>query len=333
MINYWSWWWEDERDELARTILTISVPVIALLFMHNGRNRLPPGPYGLPVFGYLPFLSHNLHERFTEMAHRYGPIFSLNIGSKFHVVVNSMDLAKVVARDLDQTFANRSPTGRNREMQKQKEHFHRILDSIIEERIETNSTKMEGAVEEEGRKDFLQIMLELKDQKDASTSFDIVHIKALLFIKVSGCSSQFRVHPPLPLLVQRSPDESCTVGGYMVPNGSIVYINVWAIQRDPRNWTDPLEFRPERFLSGKWDYTGNNLKFLPFGSGRRMCPGVPLGEKMLMYILASLLHSFDWILPKDEEFELSDEFGFVTKKRKPLVAIPSQRLSDATLYK
>ncbi|XP_076914965.1 cytochrome P450 71AU50-like [Bidens hawaiensis] len=276
--------------------------------------------------------------------------------------------------------------GRKREMQKQKEHLDRILDSIIEERIEVNSRKIKGAVEEDGRKDFLQIMLELKDQKDGSVSLDIVEIKALLFdiltastdttstmvewvmaeilhnpdvktkiqeelTKVIGTNNiveeshlprlkyldavvkeTFRVHPPLPLLIQRCPDESCMVGGYTIPKGTIVYINVWAIQRDPNNWADPLEFRPERFLSGKWDYNGINLKFLPFGSGRRICPGLPLGEKMLMYILTSLLHSFNWILPEDEEFELSDDFGFVTKKRKPLVAIPYQRLSNATLY-
>ncbi|MFS7927517.1 putative cytochrome P450 [Helianthus anomalus] len=521
MINYWSWWWEvdNDRDALARAILTISVPILAFLwykwtrsFTNRGRKQVPPGPYGLPVVGYLPFLSHNLHERFTEMAHRYGPIFSLRLGSKFHVVVNSMDLAKVVARELDQTFANRNPPitaltitygaldvvwsnnnahwrnmrkllvsqvlsnanldafqgfridevrksmsnvyakigtpvdineiafdtelnvvtsmlwgcssnsgdifhgfrevefkiiellgapnisdfipmlswfdlqGRKREMQKQREHLDRIFESVIEERIRTNSRKMEGAVEEDGRKDFLQIMLELMDQKDASTSFDIVQIKALLFdiltattdtastmvewvmaeilrnpdvktkiqeelTKVVGMDNiveeahlpklkyldavvkeTFRIHPPLPLLIQRCPDESCMVDGYQIPKGSIVYINVWAIQHDPKNWTNPLEFKPERFLNGKWDYSGTNMKFLPFGSGRRICPGVPLGEKMLMYILASLLHSFEWILPKDEEFELSDEFGFVTKKRKPLVAIPFQRLSDSTLY-
>ncbi|KAK1419070.1 hypothetical protein QVD17_28227 [Tagetes erecta] len=518
MVTYWSWWWDvdNENDKLARTILTISVPILILLWYkltvwYEG-NRLPPGPYGLPVVSYLPFLGSNLHEIFTEMARKYGPIFSLRLGSKFHVVVNSMDLAKVVARDLDQTFANRSPPvtaltitygaldiawsnnnahwrnmrkllvsqvlsnanldacqgfrinevratvsnvyakmgtavdineiafdtelnvvtnmlwgcssfgeyfngfrevefkiiellgapnvsdfipvlswfdlqGRNREMRKQKEHLDRILDSIIEERIETNSRVMEGVVEEDGRKDFLQIMLELQGQKDGSTLFDIVHIKAMLFdiltastdttstmvewviteilcnpsvktkiqeelTEVVGMNNiveeshipklkyldavvkeTFRLHPPLPLLIQRCPDESCMVGGYEIPKGTIVYINVWAIHRDPKNWVDPLKFRPERFLNRKWDYNGNNLKFLPFGSGRRICPGLPLGEKMLMYILGSLLHSFEWILPKNEEFELSDVFGFVTKKRKPLVAIPSQRLPDATLYK
>ncbi|KAL8238775.1 hypothetical protein R6Q59_015342 [Mikania micrantha] len=518
MNNYWSWWWEvdNERDELARTILTILVPVLALLwfkwttsFNRNGSNR-PPGPYGLPVVGYLPFLGHNLHERFTEMAHKYGPIFSLRLGSKFHVVVNSVDLAKVVARDLDQTFANRSPPitaqtitygvidvawsnnnahwrnmrkllvsqvmsnanlnacqgfrtnevrktvgnvyakigtpvdineiafdtelnvvtsmlwgssssgdyfqgfrevefkiiellgepnisdfipmlswfdlqGRKREMQKQNEHLDRIFDSIIEERIERNSRKMEGEVDEDLilKKDFLQTMLELKD---ASPSFKIVHIKALLsnilvaatdttstmvewvmteilhnpnvknkiqeeLMEVIGINivqeshlpklkyldavvkETFRLHPPVPLLIQRCPDKSCIVGGYTVPKGSIVYINIWAIQHDPKNWPDPMEFRPDRFLNYKWDYNGNNFKFLPFGAGRRMCPGAPLGEKMLKYILASLLHSFEWILPPDEEFDISDEFGFVTKKKKPLVAIPFQRLSDASLYK
>ncbi|CAI9291265.1 unnamed protein product [Lactuca saligna] len=128
------------------------------------------------------------------------------------------------------------------------------------------------------------------------------------------------------------PDESCTVCGYTIPKGTIVYMNVWALHRDPKIWTNPLEFKPERFLIDKWDYNGNNFKFLPFGSGRRICPGIPLGEKMLMYILASLLHSFDWRLPEDEEFELLDEFGIVTKKRKSLIAIPSRRLSDASLY-
>ncbi|KAJ0802837.1 putative cytochrome P450 [Helianthus annuus] len=126
----------------------------------------------------------------------------------------------------------------------------------------------------------------------------------------------FRLHPPLPLLIQRCPDESCKVGGYTIPKDTVVYINVWAIHRDPKNWSNPLEYKPERFINGKWDYNGNNVKFLPFGSGRRICPGIPLGDKMLTYMLASLLNSFEWNLPKDEEFETSDEFGFVTKKKR-----------------
>ncbi|KAI3703420.1 hypothetical protein L1987_73476 [Smallanthus sonchifolius] len=115
---FWSWWWEiqNNQDDLPRTFLTISVPILLLVWYkwtlsYSRKNTppLPPGPYDLPVVGYLPFLGHNLHERFTEMAHKYGPIFSLRLGSKLHVVVNSMDLVKVVARDMDHTFANRCP--------------------------------------------------------------------------------------------------------------------------------------------------------------------------------------------------------------------------------
>nr|GEZ69701.1 putative cytochrome P450 [Tanacetum cinerariifolium] len=142
----------------------------------------------------------------------------------------------------------------------------------------------------------------------------------------------FRLHPLLPLLIQRCPNESRMMAGYTIPKGTIMYMNVWAIHWDPENWPNPLEFNPERFLNSKWDHTGGNFKFLPFGSGRRICPGILLGEKMLMYIIASLLHSFLWHLPKDEELELSDVFGLVTKKNNPLMAIPSKRLSDASLY-
>ena len=105
-----------------------------------------------------------------------------------------------------------------------------------------------------------------------------------------------RLHPSSPILIPRSPDESCTVAGYFIPKGSIVFINVWVIHRDPKNWTDPLEFKPERFLNSKWDYNGHDLKYFPFGSGRRICQGIPLGEK------------------------------------KPLITIPFQRLPDASLY-
>ncbi|GKB92842.1 cytochrome P450 76C1-like protein [Tanacetum coccineum] len=126
----------------------------------------------------------------------------------------------------------------------------------------------------------------------------------------------FRLHPPLPLLMQRCPDEDCIMTGYTIPKGTIVYMNVWAVHRDPKNWPNPLEFSPERFLNSKWDYTGSKFQFLPFWSGRRICPGILLGEKMLMYILASLLHSFEWHLPKDKELELSDVFGIIKRLRR-----------------
>ena len=90
-------------------------------------------------------------------------------------------------------------------------------------------------------------------------------------------------------IFSKCPSESCTVGGYTVPKGTKVFINVWAIHRDPKYWDNPSEFKPKRFLTNpsRWDYGGNNFQYLPFGSGRIVCPGIPLAERMLIYLLAS----------------------------------------------
>ncbi|GJT87918.1 cytochrome P450, partial [Tanacetum coccineum] len=84
------------------------------------------------------------------------------------------------------------------------------------------------------------------------------------------------------------------------------------MKKDPRYWDNPLEFNLERLLTwdgvNQWDYKGNNSKFFLYGSGRRLCLGIPLAKKMQMFILASLLHLFDWSLPKGEEQEFSERF-------------------------
>lgn len=140
-----------------------------------------------------------------------------------------------------------------------------------------------------------------------------------------------RLHPVLPLLVPHSPSESCVVGGYSIPKGARIFVNVWAIHRDPSIWESPLEFHPERFLGGTWDYSGKDFNYFPFGSGRRICAGVAMAERMVMFSLATLLHSFDWKL-REEKLDLSEKFGIVLKKKIPLVAIPAPRFSDAALY-
>ncbi|KAA8521912.1 hypothetical protein F0562_012774 [Nyssa sinensis] len=117
ICNQWAWWWEvrNEKDELARAILTVSIVVLAIFWYlwtflrpRTGIAPLPPGPYGLPIVGYLPFLGTNLHQSFAQIAHQYGPIFKLRLGSKLCVVLSSPSLAKEI-RDQDMNFANRDP--------------------------------------------------------------------------------------------------------------------------------------------------------------------------------------------------------------------------------
>ncbi|XP_026378020.1 7-ethoxycoumarin O-deethylase-like [Papaver somniferum] len=119
-----------------------------------------------------------------------------------------------------------------------------------------------------------------------------------------------RLNPVGPLLASRCPSSSCNVGGYVIPKGAQVFVNAWAIQRDPKYWDNPYEFQPER----------------------RRCVGIPLAERMVPYALASLLRLFEWRMPEGEEIDLSDKFGNVLKKNTPLHAIPFPRLSDPSLY-
>ena len=137
-----------------------------------------------------------------------------------------------------------------------------------------------------------------------------------------------RLHPPAPLLLPRQASVSCEIMKYTIPKDSQIWVNVWAIGRDPMNWEDPLVFKPERFLNSTVDYKGNNPEFLPFGAGRRICPGMPMAARLLPLVLASLIHFFDWSLPNEttpDELDMDDKFGVTLQKEQPLLIIPQVR--------
>ncbi|XP_031497817.1 trimethyltridecatetraene synthase-like [Nymphaea colorata] len=138
-----------------------------------------------------------------------------------------------------------------------------------------------------------------------------------------------RMHPVAPMLVPRLCREDCTLAGYDVPEGTRVLVNMWTIHRNPDIWDRPDEFRPERFLDNPIDGKGQFFELLPFGSGRRMCPGYSLGLKVIELSLASLLHGFTWKLPgamKPEELDMDEIFGLSTPRKVPLVAVLQPRL-------
>lgn len=122
------------------------------------------------------------------------------------------------------------------------------------------------------------------------------------------------------------------MGGYTIPKGSRVFVNVWAIHRDPSIWKKPLEFNSIRFLDANLDFSGNDFNYFPFGSGRRICAGISMAERTVLHFLATLVHLFDWTIPQGEKLEVSEKFGIVLKKKIPLVAIPTPRLSNPDLY-
>lgn len=130
-----------------------------------------------------------------------------------------------------------------------------------------------------------------------------------------------RLHPAVPFLIPRRAFETCEVMNYTIPKNTQIFINVWAIGRDPKVWEDSLSFTPERFLGSSLDFKGQNYEFIPFGAGRRMCPGLPLGIKIIQSILASLINQFDWVLPNNEDpakLDMKGKFGVTLQKEKPL---------------
>ncbi|XP_009787639.1 cytochrome P450 98A2-like [Nicotiana tabacum] len=138
-----------------------------------------------------------------------------------------------------------------------------------------------------------------------------------------------RLHPPTPLMLPHMASNNVKVGGYNIPKGSIVHVNVWSLGRDPKIWKDPLQFWPERFIIEDVDMKGHDYRFLPFGAGRRICPGMNLAINLVTSMLAHLLHQFTWSLPpgvKLEDVDMLESPGTVTYMQTSLQVVPNPRL-------
>ncbi|KAL5777665.1 hypothetical protein ACOSP7_010591 [Xanthoceras sorbifolium] len=119
--------------------------------------------------------------------------------------------------------------------------------------------------------------------------------------------------------------EECTVGGYNIPRGTMLFVNAWALHQDPNNWEDPNMFKPERFLGSEGEKGG--YKFIPFGSGRRQCPGAGLAMRLMALSLGILIQCFDWENTKEdiEDAEMNKaEMEIIFRPRKTLVSVLSQ---------
>lgn len=144
-----------------------------------------------------------------------------------------------------------------------------------------------------------------------------------------------RLYPAAPLGGPRQFTEDCSIGGHYVSKGARLIINLSKIQKDPRIWSNPTEFEPERFLTTHKDLDprGTHFEFIPFGGGRRACPGIAFALQTLHLTLASFLHAFDFSIPSNAGVDMHETFGLTNAKTNPLQVLISPRLSSCSLYK
>ncbi|XP_021901313.1 cytochrome P450 71B25-like [Carica papaya] len=134
-----------------------------------------------------------------------------------------------------------------------------------------------------------------------------------------------RIHFLVPLLTPREVISHFQINGYDIFPKDLIIINAWGIARDPNYWDKSEEFFPERFIDNPVDYKGQYFEFLPFGSGRRICPGMNMGLAIIELALANLLHCFNWEPPKgikNHDISLDEEGGITLFKKMPLELVP-----------
>ncbi|CAN6221737.1 unnamed protein product [Urochloa humidicola] len=150
---------------------------------------------------------------------------------------------------------------------------------------------------------------------------DLINLKYLKLV----IKETLRLHPATCVLFPKPSQETCKILGYDVPKGMLMIMNAWAINRDPKYWDDVVVFKPERFEGSIVDFRGTDFQFLPFGGGRRMCPGMTLAHANIELALTTLLYHFDWQLPcgvTTEEVDMAEKFGVDVRPKRDVYLRP-----------
>ncbi|GFZ19976.1 cytochrome P450, family 71, subfamily B, polypeptide 20 [Actinidia rufa] len=330
-------------------------------------DNLPPGPPRLPIIGNLHQLGNLPHRSLRSLSQKYGPVMLLRLGQIPTLIVSSPETAKQVLKTHDLECCCSRPFSRGpkrlsynlldlafgpysdywREMRKL---------CMIELFTVKRSILIPQGQKSSEHEDITDILLGLSKDETASFRLTKDHIKAILmdiFIGAIDTSSltleenhkisendlgklkylkmvvkeTFRLHPQATLLIPRESIQHCQIGGYDVYPKTWILVNAWAIGRDPGTWANPDVFYPDRFEGSEIDFKGQNFELLPFGAGRRICPGLTMGATVVEFTLANLLHFFDWKMPsgmKREQISLEEEAGLTVHKKLPLYLVPEK---------
>jgi isoflavone 2'-hydroxylase len=162
--------------------------------------------------------------------------------------------------------------------------------------------------------------VELDNQVGEENLMDEPHVSKLQYLQ-SIISETLRLYPAAPLLIPHMSSNDCIIGGQDIPCNTMLLVNAWAIHRDPKVWDDATNFKPERFECGKAD----KHKLMPFGLGRRSCPGAGLAQRTVGLALGSLIQCFEWERVGEEEVDMTEGNGITMPKAVALEAMCKAR--------
>ncbi|GMH21332.1 hypothetical protein Nepgr_023174 [Nepenthes gracilis] len=147
-------------------------------------------------------------------------------------------------------------------------------------------------------------------------------LEKMMYLK-AVIKETLRLHPSVPLLLPHKSTEDVKIKGYDIAAGTQVIVNSWAIQRDPTNWEEPEKFYPERFFNSTINFKGKDFQLIPFGSGRRGCPGISFATVIIELVIANLMHKFDWCLPVGgrDDLDMSETTGLSAHREIHLLAV------------
>ncbi|KAG4925453.1 hypothetical protein JHK87_050993 [Glycine soja] len=230
--------------------------------------------------------------------------------------VSKSNHSKVCKDVLDSLLNDIEETG---SLLSRNEMLHLFLDLLVAG-VDTTSSTVEWIMAELLRNPdkLVKARKELSKAIGKDVTLEESQILKLPFLQ-AVVKETLRLHPPGPLLVPHKCDEN--ISGFNVPKNAQILVNVWAMGRDPTIWENPTIFMPERFLKCEIDFKGHDFKLIPFGAGKRICPGLPLAHRTMHLIVASLVHNFEWKLADGlipEHMNMEEQYAITLKKVQPL---------------
>ncbi|GAV84063.1 p450 domain-containing protein [Cephalotus follicularis] len=311
-------------DPMAEEFKSMVVEVMALAGVFNIGDFIPALDW-LDLQGVAAKMK-NLHKRFdtflTGLLEEHKKMLVGDGGSEKH-------------KDLLSTLISLKDSADDEGLKLTDTEIKALLLNMFTAGTDTSSSTVEWAIAELIRhpKILAQVLKELDTVVGRDRLVTDLDLPQLTYLQ-AVIKETFRLHPSTPLSLPRVAAESCEIMGYHIPKGSTLLVNVWAIARDPKEWAEPLEFRPERFLPGgekpNVDIKGNDFEVIPFGAGRRICAGMSLGLRMVQLLTATLVHAFDWDLTSGlmpEDLSMEEAYGLTLQRAEPLMVHPRPRLS------